>query len=110
MDHGVTIAVHRPQESMFEPYIMVLYLLAYLVFMGASIRWLTKQILGRLGFKSRAEVLVEPNTGVNLKDVAGVEEVREEIEDIISFLQMPEKFSALGARVPRGILLTGPPG
>jgi len=110
VEHGVTIAVHRPQDSSVEPYVMVLYLLAYFALMGASIRWLTKHILGRLGFKSRAEVQMEPNTGVSLNDVAGIDEAKEEIADIISFLRTPERFAAVGARAPRGILLTGLPG
>jgi len=60
--------------------------------------------------KSRARLNTGNESTVTLADVAGVEEAKEEIHEIIEFLQAPEKFHALGGRVPRGILLVGPPG
>ncbi|MDT8854649.1 ATP-dependent zinc metalloprotease FtsH [Paracoccaceae bacterium Fryx2] len=60
--------------------------------------------------KSRAKVYVERDTGVTFDDVAGVDEAKAELKEIVDFLQQPKKFGRLGARIPKGILLTGPPG
>jgi cell division protease FtsH len=53
---------------------------------------------------------MEPDTGVNFESVAGVDEAKEELTEIVDFLKTPQKFSDLGAKVPRGALLIGPPG
>lgn len=60
--------------------------------------------------KSRAKVYVERDTGVTFDDVAGVDEAKAELKEIVDFLKEPEKFGRLGARIPKGILLSGPPG
>ncbi|HEX9857945.1 MAG TPA: ATP-dependent metallopeptidase FtsH/Yme1/Tma family protein, partial [Paracoccaceae bacterium] len=60
--------------------------------------------------KSKAKVYVEKDTGVTFEDVAGVDEAKAELKEIVDFLKQPEKFGRLGARIPKGILLTGPPG
>jgi cell division protease FtsH len=60
--------------------------------------------------KSRAKVYVERDTGVTFDDVAGVDEAKAELKEIVDFLREPGKFGRLGARIPKGILLTGPPG
>jgi cell division protease FtsH len=60
--------------------------------------------------KSRARLHTETKTRVTFDDVAGVDEAKEELEEIIEFLRHPEKFQALGAKIPRGVLLLGPPG
>jgi len=60
--------------------------------------------------KSKAKVYVERDTGVTFDDVAGVDEAKAELKEIVDFLREPEKFGRLGARIPKGILLTGPPG
>lgn len=60
--------------------------------------------------KSRAKVYVERSTGVTFDDVAGVDEAKSELKEIVDFLKEPEKYGRLGARIPKGILLTGPPG
>ncbi|HEX4835018.1 MAG TPA: ATP-dependent zinc metalloprotease FtsH [bacterium] len=60
--------------------------------------------------KSRARLHTEAKTRVTFDDVAGVDEAKEELEEIIEFLRHPKKFQALGAKIPRGVLLVGPPG
>jgi len=60
--------------------------------------------------KSRARLSSGNESSVTLADVAGIEEAKEEVHEVIEFLQSPQKFHALGGRVPRGILLVGPPG
>ena len=60
--------------------------------------------------RSKAKVWVERNTGVTFQDVAGIDEARAELQEVVSFLKERDRFSRLGARVPRGILLVGPPG
>jgi cell division protease FtsH len=60
--------------------------------------------------KSRAKVYVEKNTGVTFADVAGVDEAKAELQEIVAFLKDPQGHGRLGARMPRGVLLVGPPG
>ena len=60
--------------------------------------------------QSKAKVYVEKDTGVTFDDVAGVEEAKAELKEIVDFLREPDKFGRLGARIPKGILLAGPPG
>ncbi|WP_273039823.1 ATP-dependent zinc metalloprotease FtsH [Iningainema tapete] len=60
--------------------------------------------------KTRARFQMEAKTGVKFDDVAGVEEAKEELQEVVTFLKQPEKFTAVGARIPKGVLLIGPPG
>ncbi|TVQ42467.1 MAG: ATP-dependent zinc metalloprotease FtsH [Gloeocapsa sp. DLM2.Bin57] len=60
--------------------------------------------------RSRARFQMEAKTGVNFQDVAGIEEAKEELQEIITFLKQSDKFTSIGAKIPRGILLVGPPG
>ncbi|MBY0512011.1 MAG: ATP-dependent zinc metalloprotease FtsH [Rhodospirillaceae bacterium] len=60
--------------------------------------------------KSRAKIYVEKDTKVTFADVAGVDEAKEELSEVIGFLKDPKKYGRLGARVPKGVLLVGPPG
>jgi cell division protease FtsH len=60
--------------------------------------------------KSRAKVYVENRTGVTFADVAGVDEAKAELQEVVEFLRDPQKYGRLGARMPKGILLVGPPG
>src|SRR5438477_4756588 len=60
--------------------------------------------------KSRAKIYVENKTGVTFADVAGVDEAKAELQEVVEFLKEPKKYGRLGARVPKGVLLVGPPG
>ena len=60
--------------------------------------------------KSRARFQMEAKTGVMFDDVAGIEEAKEELQEVVTFLKKPERFNAIGAKIPRGVLLIGPPG
>ena len=60
--------------------------------------------------KSKAKVLVEKDTGVTFDDVAGVDEAKEELVEVVQFLKEPGRYSRLGAHIPKGVLLVGPPG
>jgi cell division protease FtsH len=60
--------------------------------------------------KSKAKVYVDKDTGVTFDDVAGIDEAKAELQEIVSFLKEPDKYGRLGARIPKGILLVGPPG
>ena len=60
--------------------------------------------------KSRAKVMMEKATGVTFADVAGVDEAKEELREVVEFLRQPQHYGRLGARMPKGVLLVGPPG
>ncbi|KAJ4813971.1 ATP-dependent zinc metalloprotease FtsH [Rhynchospora pubera] len=60
--------------------------------------------------RSKAKFEMEPNTGITLDDVAGVDEAKQDFKEIVDFLKNPGKFTAIGAKIPKGVLLVGPPG
>ncbi|MFZ1909219.1 MAG: ATP-dependent zinc metalloprotease FtsH [Burkholderiales bacterium] len=87
-----------------------------LVFFGVWF-FLVRRFAGQQGMggfmnigKSRAKVYVESKTGVTFADVAGVDEAKAELQEVVEFLKNPERYGRLGARIPKGILLIGPPG
>lgn len=92
------------------------FLISWLPFIILIILWIffIKQLQpGNKPFsfiKSRARLIKEGETKVTFKDVAGVEEAKEELQEVVEFLKNPQKFTKLGARIPKGILLVGPPG
>jgi len=111
-DKGVKIAV-EPEDS--NPwYAYVLQWVPMLLFIGVWIFFMRQMQGGgakALSFgKARARLISEKQNKVTFQDVAGVEEAKEELREIIEFLKDPPKFQKLGGKIPKGVLLVGPPG
>ncbi|GGK27476.1 ATP-dependent zinc metalloprotease FtsH [Salinarimonas ramus] len=113
-DNGVQINARPPQDN--TPWFIALLInwLPILIFIGAWI-FLSRQMqsgAGRaMGFgKSKAKLLTEAHGRVTFDDVAGIDEAKEDLQEIVEFLRDPQKFQRLGGRIPRGVLLVGPPG
>ncbi|MDX6805718.1 ATP-dependent zinc metalloprotease FtsH [Terrihabitans rhizophilus] len=111
---GVTVTARAPQDSM--PWFLAL-LLNWLPFVALIGVWvfLSRQMQGgagkAMGFgKSKAKLLTEAHGRVTFEDVAGIDEAKEDLSEIVEFLRDPQKFQRLGGRIPRGVLLVGPPG
>jgi cell division protease FtsH len=93
------------------------WVLPALIFFGIWIFLLRRMAMGGMGAgglmsigKSKAKIYVEKDTKTTLADVAGIDEAKAEIQEVIDFLKNPKEYGVLGARLPRGILLVGPPG
>jgi len=105
----------RVHESTFVRDLLS-WIVPALVFFGVWY-FLARKMAGQQGLggfmsigKSRAKVYVEKQTGVTFEDVAGVDEAKDELKEIVEFLREPQKYGRLGARIPKGVLLVGPPG
>ena len=94
---------------------VILSFLPFLLLIGVWIYFMNRMQGGgkggAMGFgKSRAKLLTEKHGRVTFDDVAGIDEAKEELEEIVEFLRNPQKFSRLGGKIPKGALLVGPPG
>ncbi len=110
---GVSYEVKEPPQ--FSNLLGILVNLLPLIFFGAILLFMMRQAQGSnnqaLSFgKSRARMFMGNKPTITFSDVAGVEEAKQELQEVVEFLKYPEKFSALGARIPKGVLLVGPPG
>lgn len=126
-DPGLTERLHNSdakfaQEIVEETSPWVSFLLSWIVpillffFMG---RWLSRQLMKKAGGgnsmmfnlgKSNAKVYVKSSDGIRFSDVAGEDEAKDSLKEIVEYLHNPQKYSEIGASMPKGILLVGPPG
>ena len=107
----------KVDKKIVEDNSLIMMILSYALMIGGLflvMNLLTKRMggdgmMGGFG-KSKAKVYMEKQTGVTFKDVAGQDEAKESLEEIIDFLHNPQKYTAIGARLPKGALLVGSPG
>jgi cell division protease FtsH len=110
------VEAEPPHEAGFWTNVF-LQLLPVLFFFGLWV-WLTRRnsrggggLGGAMGMgKSKAKLLDAEDIKVKFEDVAGVDEAKQDLEEVVEFLQKPDKFQAIGGKIPRGVLLVGPPG
>ncbi|MEL7092570.1 MAG: ATP-dependent zinc metalloprotease FtsH, partial [Pseudomonadota bacterium] len=111
--NDVPVQVEPQQQSGFQTFIVSL--LPFLLLIGVWVYFMNRMQGGgkggAMGFgKSKAKMLTEKHGRVTFDDVAGIDEAKEELEEIVEFLRNPQKFSRLGGKIPKGALLVGPPG
>ncbi len=112
-DANVDVTIDRPEENSMWVNIFVQWL--PIVFLFLFFIFFMRQLQGSGGKamtfgKSKAKLLSESHNKITFADVAGIEECKEELEEIIAFLKDPKKFTKLGGRIPKGVLMMGSPG
>ena len=118
-DAGVSIEGTAPQRQSLLLSLILGYVLPIAIFVLLG-RWLSKKMMSSMGNgapggmmsfgKSNAKVYVKSSTGIKFTDVAGEDEAKELLTEIVDFLHNPEKYREIGASMPKGALLVGPPG
>ncbi|MGV3478889.1 MAG: ATP-dependent metallopeptidase FtsH/Yme1/Tma family protein, partial [Sphingobium sp.] len=114
VDKGVSVTM-KPEERQSIWLIILYQSLPFLLIIGIAI-FIMRQMQknagsGAMGFgKSRARMLTQKEGRVTFDDVAGIDEAREELQEIVDFLKDPSKFARLGGKIPKGALLVGSPG
>ena len=111
--NNIPIRAEKQQQSGFQSFLITL--LPFLLLIGVWVYFMNRMQGGgkggAMGFgKSKAKMLTEKHGRVTFDDVAGIDEAKEELEEIVEFLRNPQKFSRLGGKIPKGALLVGPPG
>src|SRR5881409_1802217 len=112
-DHHVTINARPPEDNPWYVTLLVTWG-PFILFLGLWFFLMRQMQIGgnkALSFgRSRARLLTEDRKKVTFSDVAGIDEAKEEVVEIIEFLKDPHKFQKLGGRIPKGVLIVGPPG
>jgi len=113
IDNNIPVRAEKQEQSGFQSFLITL--LPFVLLIGVWIYFMNRMQGGgkggAMGFgKSKAKMLTEKQGRVTFDDVAGIDEAKEELEEIVEFLRNPQKFSRLGGKIPKGALLVGPPG
>ena len=113
IEKDIPVRAEKQQQSGFQSFLITL--LPFLLLIGVWVYFMNRMQGGgkggAMGFgKSKAKMLTEKHGRVTFDDVAGIDEAKEELEEIVEFLRNPQKFSRLGGKIPKGALLVGPPG
>ena len=118
---GATFSTEITEEMSPIVYLLLGYVLPIFIFVALS-RWLSKKMMSKMsdganpmnsmmfGTKSNAKIYVKSTSGIKFSDVAGEEEAKELLTEIVDFLHNPGKYQEIGASMPKGALLVGPPG
>ncbi|KAI3515645.1 hypothetical protein L1887_14546 [Cichorium endivia] len=120
-EKNIDFAAHNAQEDSGSLLFNLIGNLAFPLILIGGLFLLSRRSPGGMGGpggpgnplafgQSKAKFQMEPNTGVTFDDVAGVDEAKQDFVEVVEFLKKPERFTAVGARIPKGVLLVGPPG
>ena len=118
LDAGVTMDEVLPESPSILMTLLLSYVVPIVIFIFIG-RWLSKKIMSSMGGgpggamsfgKSNAKVYVKSSTGIKFSDVAGEDEAKENLSEIVEYLHNPARYKEIGASMPKGILLVGPPG
>ncbi|KAF5949180.1 hypothetical protein HYC85_015137 [Camellia sinensis] len=120
-EKNIDFAVHNAQEDSGSLLFNLIGNLAFPLILIGGLFLLSRRSSGGMGGpggpgfplafgQSKAKFQMEPNTGVTFDDVAGVDEAKQDFMEVVEFLKKPERFTAVGARIPKGVLVVGPPG
>ncbi|SLN19935.1 ATP-dependent zinc metalloprotease FtsH [Roseovarius albus] len=113
LEKDIPFTAEPQQQSGFQSFLLALA--PFILLIGVWVYFMNRMQGGgkggAMGFgKSKAKMLTEKHGRVTFDDVAGIDEAKEELEEIVEFLRNPQKFSRLGGKIPKGALLVGPPG
>ncbi len=113
IEKGVSVSAEKQEQGGFQSFLLTLF--PFLLLIGVWIYFMNRMQGGgkggAMGFgKSKAKMLTEKHGRVTFDDVAGIDEAKDELDEIVEFLRNPQKFSRLGGKIPKGALLVGPPG